>query len=596
MTSGPPPESIESRWMREWPRALEAWSSYTQLRPPEFIDDRRQAARESMSGEIAAIRLQDQRIMINLESIRKRGLENFPTAIMAHEIGHHIYVPGNLTDNARMTAAIGRMLTGLPQSSAGLVGNLYGDLLINDRLQRKAGVDVSAVYRKLCENAGKVTEVWKIYMRTYEQLWSLPAGTLQPGKVSAELDADAMLLSRLIRNFAGDWLRGARRFAAVIYPYLAKDEADKRQQTLAELGLNDTKGAAIPRDGQDPTGAIPDGLTGIDPSEMGDTSDFDDDILDPLGEGDEKPKPADDQSPSREAKSPSEQQRRTPFEYGELLKALGLKLEARDVTIRYYRERALPYLIPFPTRKAPQVTEPIAEGYADWGIGDALEDMDPMASVMRSPVVIPGVTTVQTVYGEAPGSEPKRAPFNLDIYVDSSGSMPNPSLDVSYLALAGTILALSALRAGAAVQATLWSGPKQFQTTNGFIREENKILGIITGFIGGSTAFPLHLLRDTYDAKASLKKATHILVISDNGADTMLQKDERGEAGAAICKRALERAAGGGSLVLNIAPSWPWPAQSALEGIGYVVYRVPQLPDLVQFARDFVRRVYGANN
>ncbi|HEY6329029.1 MAG TPA: VWA domain-containing protein, partial [Blastocatellia bacterium] len=282
------PESTEARWMREWPRALEAWSSYTQLRPPEFIDDRRQAARESMSGEIAAIRLQDQRIMVNLESIRKRGLRDFPVQIMAHEIGHHVYVPGNLTENARMMAAIGRMLAGLPESSAGLVANLYGDLLINDRLQRKAGVDVSAVYRKMCEGAGKVTEVWKLYMRTYEHLWSLPAGTLNRNPLSAELDADAILLARLIRNFAGDWLRGARRFAGVIYPYLAKDEADKKQQTLAELGLHDTKGAALPGAGQDARDAIPDGLTEIDPSEVEECDDFDKEIFDPLGEADDK--------------------------------------------------------------------------------------------------------------------------------------------------------------------------------------------------------------------------------------------------------------------------------------------------------------------
>ncbi|MGH9821865.1 MAG: VWA domain-containing protein, partial [Blastocatellia bacterium] len=131
MSSRPPeiPETIESRWIKEWPRALEAWSSYTQLRPPEFINDQRLAARESMSGEIAAIRLQDQRIMVNFESICSSGLQDFAVPIMAHEIGHHVYVPANLTDNARMMAAIGRMLIGLPQSSVGLVGNLYGDLL-----------------------------------------------------------------------------------------------------------------------------------------------------------------------------------------------------------------------------------------------------------------------------------------------------------------------------------------------------------------------------------------------------------------------------------------------------------------------------------
>ncbi|HEY6333326.1 MAG TPA: VWA domain-containing protein, partial [Blastocatellia bacterium] len=246
--------------------------------------------------------------------------------------------------------------------------------------------------------------------------------------------------------------------------------------------------------------------------------------------------------------------------------------------------------------KAPKVTEPIAEGYAEWTIGDPLEDIDPMASVLRSPVIVPGVTTLQTVYGEAPGSEPKRLPLNLDIYVDSSGSMPNANVSVSYLALAGTILALSALRAGAAAQATLWSGPRQFETTDGFVRDEKKILGIITGTIGGSTAFPLHVLRDTYDTNPASIIPTHIVVISDDGAMTMLQKDERGEEGGAICTRAFQRAGGGGTLVLNLPTGYAWPPQPRFEAIGYAVNRVSSWPDLVQFARDFVRRVYGVSN
>ncbi|MGH9763552.1 MAG: VWA domain-containing protein, partial [Blastocatellia bacterium] len=217
--------------------------------------------------------------------------------------------------------------------------------------------------------------------------------------------------------------------------------------------------------------------------------------------------------------------------------------------------------------------------------------------VLQSPVIVPGVTTVQAVYGEAPGSDPKRIPVDLDIYVDASGSMPNPGVSVSYLALAGTILALSALRAGATVQATLWSGPKEFETTGGFIREENEILGVITGAIGRSTAFPLHILRDTYEAR-SIPKAgpAHIVVISDDGADTMLQNDEHGQPGEAICVRALQRAGSGGTLVLNLLQNSGWRAQEKMEQIGFVVNRVSRWEDLVQFARDFVRRVYRSND
>jgi hypothetical protein len=586
--------ALQARWEAEWPAALQAWSHYTQLRAPEFLHDHRQALHRGMAGQIAAIRLRDQRVMVNLPIVDKQRLQDMARAILAHEVGHHVYVPGNLTDNARMLIAIARMLTGLPKDTAHLVANLYGDLLINDRLQRRAGIDVAAVYRRLAEDqdAASLSHVWQIYARTYELLWRLDPGALVPGPLAAEAEADAALLARLVRNFAGDWLRGARRFAAVLYPYLARDHDEARGQTFLDAGLGDTRqaGAAGPDDPS--SDAIPDGLTAIDPTESEDDDDFDGDILDPLGEARAAAPAAADGPPTGEGKGHPGRQHRQPFEYAEILKSLGLKLDEREVTARYYRERALPHLLPFPAARAPQTTEPLPEGYQEWDAGEPIETLDPLASAMGSPIIVPGVTTVKRVYGETPGSEPARVPMDLDIYVDSSGSMPNPAIDVSYLALCGTILALSALRAGARVQATLWSGAGQFQTTPGFVRDERRILGIVTGSICGATAFPLHVLRDTYEARQPADPPAHIVVISDDGADTILSKDERGEPGASLCRRALARARGGGTLVLNLAGR-RWAAQERLEALGFVVHRVTVWEDLVAFARAFVQQTYG---
>lgn len=579
---------LAERWAAEWPRALAAWSSYTQLRAPAFFTTQDEASADGMRGEIAAIRLRDQAVMVNLATVRARGLEDHALAVLAHEIGHHVYVPGNLADNARMLVAMSRMLTGLPSSAAHLVANLYGDLLINDRLQRRAGIDIAAVYRALADEAGTPSEVWKVYSRTYEHLWRLPPGTLAPPGADAETDADAMLLARIVRSFAGDWVKGARRFAAVLYRYLAKDEAARRGQTFSDLGLDDTRGAGFPGPGGSPEDVIPDGLTGVDPSETEDDDSFDEDILDPFGERPAPPRGA----PRERTRGSHRGQARQPFEYGQILKALGIDLPERDVTARYYRERALPHLVPFPSRRAPQTVEPVPEGSEDWLPGQPLEDLDAMGSILVSPVLIPGVTTVQRVYGESPGSDPARVPVDLDIYVDCSGSMPNPSVDVSYLALAATILALSALRAGARVQATLWSGTGQFQTTGGFLRDERQILGIVTGYLCGGTAFPLHVLRDTYAARRATDPPAHIVVISDDGADTMLARDERGEEGEAICRRALERARGGGTLVLNLA-SRGWRPRETFERLGFAVHRVTDWEELVAFARAFVRTAYG---
>jgi hypothetical protein len=585
---------LAARWAACWPQALAAWSAYTLLRSPRFVASNREAKAEDMVGEIAAIRLRDQVIVVNEQVVRERGLEEHGLAILAHEVGHHVYVPGNLTDSARMVTAIARMLTGLPPFAARLVANLYGDLLINDRLQRRAGVDIAAVFRQLARRAGassSTSAVWRVYTRAYEHLWRLAPGEIAPGDVDADTDADALLISRIIRAFAGDWLRGARRFAAVIYRYLAADEAAKRGQTFIGLGLHDTRGAGKAIPGEPDGAAIPDGLTDVDPSELEDDGDFDGDILDPLGEN--RPPPALDTAPTSEGQGQPGRQTRQPFEYAQVLRALGLDLADHEITMRYYRERALPHLIPFPRRRAPRATEPLAEGYESWEATDPVDALDLVGSVLRSPVMIPGVTTVQRVYGETPGADPAPVPVDLDIYVDCSGSMPNPGVDVSYLALAGVILAMSALRAGARVQATLWSGAGQFETSRGFVRDEATVLRIITGFLCGATAFPLHVLRDTYAARKPDDAPAHVVVISDDGADTMLARDEKGGDGAEICRRALAAARGGGTLVLNLGPKRPWKAAHALETCGFRIHRVRAWEDLVAFAAAFVRETYG---
>src|SRR5262249_45925555 len=154
------------------------------------------------------------------------------------------------------------------------------------------------------------------------------------------------------------------------------------------------------------------------------------------------------------------------------------------------------------------------------------------------------------------GTEPERQPLDLDLYVDCSGSMPNPQHRVSYLALAGAILCLSALRAGARVRASLWSGKHQVQTTPGFCRDENAILAVLTGYFGGGTAFPIHLLRDTYAKRTASDRPVHLLVISDDGVTTMFDKDERGNSGWDIATMALRNARGGGTFVLNLPEHW----------------------------------------
>ena len=284
---------------------------------------------------------------------------------------------------------------------------------------------------------------------------------------------------------------------------------------------------------------------------------------------------------------------REPFEYGEILRSLGLKLSDNEISRRYYKERALPYLIPFPKKEMPRSKDPLIEGYDQWDISSPIDEINWFETIIKSPYVIPGITTYSIHYGEDSGNEKSFEPIDLDIYVDSSGSMPNPNYNVSYLTLAGAIIALSALKAGSAVQATLWSGKNQFVKTNGFTRDEDEILKILSSFYGGATAFPIHILRDTYTDRKKTEKKVHILVISDDGVTTMFDKDEKNNSGWDIAKMALTNCGAGGTFVLNLYREYTETKDLVTaNNMGWDIYRVSEWEELISFSKKFVKKHY----
>jgi hypothetical protein len=589
-------ETLRDTWTAAWPSALAAWSKFTRLRPPMLCFTEGDARHEGLTGSFAMIRLQDQSIIVSLPVVIDCGVERFPVEVLAHEIGHHVLAPATLTDHGRMIA---RMRWALPTAErhAPMVANLYTDILINDRLQRSAGLQLAEVYRRLGAREGGAGggAVWALYTRIYEILWSLPRGSLGGGATDDRLEGDALLGARLVRSYARDWLDGSGRFAALLLPHLLEDQ---KSATLIEK-LLDTRAAAA---GGDPAGLVeedPEERAGaVHPAQDPELSGLD-------GEGEEKGA----QPKEVAASAPARGQSREPFQFGELLRAAGVVISDHDAAVKYYRERAAPFLIPFPTRRSPQSTDPLPEGLEPWEAGEALDAVDWLQSVLQSPHVVPGMTTVQRVWGTAEGAEPARMPLDLDLYVDSSGSMPNPQRLTSYPALAGAILCMSALRAGARVQATLWSGKQQCSTTRGFVRDSTEVLNVLTGYFGGGTQFPIHVLRETYAARTAAARAVHILVISDDGVSTMFDKDEKGTSGFDISAMALKNARGGGSLVLNLPRDWErqfadrvrsWPGANwyvavrrARDEQGWRVNAVPSLADLVDFAREFSRSRYG---
>jgi hypothetical protein len=584
-------EQVAEQWRAAWPQALEAWSKFTRLRPPQLCFTRREAKEQGLTGSFAMIRLVDQAVIVSLPEVVESGVADLAVEILAHEVGHHVLAPSNLTDHGRMIARMRRALPTL-ERHAPFVANLYTDLLINDRLERGAGLRMHRVYQALGlhESPGKV---WRLYLRMYEVLWSLPRGTLCPSALEDRMEGDAWLGARLLRSYARDFLAGSGGFASLLLPYLAED-------THALDGgekLFDTRDAA---QGSNPSG-LAEGEDEPAPVHPANDPTLNDQLGEGGGEADEGEPPKDGA-----VRSDGTGQTRQPFEYGEILKAMGLLLSDHEAAIRYYRERAIPHLLPFPKRPALASPEPLPEGLEPWDFGYPLDAVDWLETVLKSPRVVPGFTTVQRTWGTMDARLPKEEPLDLDLYVDSSGSMANPQRLISYPALAGAIICISALRAGARVQATLWSGSHQFHSTPGFVRDEHQLLGVLTGYFGGATAFPIHVLRDTFAERAPAARPAHVLVISDDGVSTAFDEDERKTSGWEVWRVALERARGGATFVLNLPGNWRAHRSGSkyLDDAYDVIVRaavelaidvqcVGSWEELVAFARAFSRKRYA---
>src|SRR5260370_9056996 len=443
-----PPKSdlaaLQAQWEAAWQPALALWSKFTRLRAPRWCLKFEEAESEGLKESFAMIRLVDQTVVIDLDQIQRRQLQAYALEILGHEIGHHVYCPADLTDNARVLA---RMRWALPTKEhlAPLIANLYADLLVNDGLERRAGLRVAEVYRMIGGGAGD--PLWTLYMRIYEILWVLPKGTLARGAIDDRLEGDAQLGARLVRSYARDWLEGAGRFAALCLPYVLSEPSERLVGILRALRDMSQAGK----------GAVPPGLTDI---EDGEREGAIHPALDPALSGieAEDAKQADRVTgPPVDAQRPigSTRQYREPFEYRQILRALGLDLSDHEIAIRYYRELAGPHLVRFPSRPTPKAGDVLPEGLEPWDLGAPLEDADWNESVLISPHVVPGMTTVQRVWGRDEDTRPVQEPLDLDLYVDSAGSMPDPQATLSFVAVHGVIVALSALRAGSRVQVTL---------------------------------------------------------------------------------------------------------------------------------------------
>lgn len=511
-------------------------------------------------------------IVVDTAMVAAFGGSDELESVFAHELGHHVLAPSTRIDALKIHHQLARALaaTGAQQireDHVGMLGNLWNDLLVNMRvaaLQRRRDGEGEpgivrfsrAIYR---DGYNTKSRLWWVYLRTYELLWNLPAQTLCPSsppppapraqapkapatevpldrvperhrekerqlriaraeaaRIAVQLESaitthpelDADLLAGIVRTFAADPVGGALRFGVLAAPYLVEE---KDPAEGGSGGLGGSGGCAA-----DGTPATADELGRV----MSDRR-----LSDPVparaGRAEASGRSAGDVGQHEVGSARADG--RGEGQALDLARTLELysSADADEVLAAWYRAEAARWVKPYtqrrPSRPAPELPGPIEA----WEVGDDLADIDWSATLQKGPDIVPGVTTRRRSWLEDE-PVPQESSIELDLYIDSSGSMPHPRWG-SAPVLAGTILALSILRGGGRVRVTSFSGPGEVAGSETFTRDPGRVVRDLAWFFGRSTTFPLDLLERRYAPLPEPRdgQTRHLVVLSDDGLTSM---------------------------------------------------------------------------
>ena len=503
--------------------------------------------------------------------------------------------------------------------------------------------DLIALWRALNVPGDDAPALWWVFRRAHELLWSLPRGTFcdvvppdvvddrqrsdvaaggaprrprstEPGTIPtaadrvaeaeddarlarAELarlrtpspDFDAECLADAVRRFADDPVSGALPAGMVLAPYAVLDSREERRRRNEARRARRSPGAGCGGPSADPSPtaaeveavlgdprlrAVPEhpGVTAArraDGAGTGDDVGVDDDAG--TGTGVRRGQGTGRSQDGAEGQT-----------YG-LADTLRLwrGADADAVVAAWYLAEARRWVRPLtqPALLGSDPDDTIPGALEPWQLGDDVDDLDWVATLSRSPVVVPGVTTRRRdTLADAP--PPRHEGIELDLWVDSSGSMPSPHSGSAAL-VAGTILVLSVLRGGGRVRITSFSGPGQVAGGARPTRDRAEALRDLTASFGGGTTFPLDLLASRYrGTRLDPVVRRHLVVLSDDGLASMFGEGQPEFSGvAARVRRVLDTAT---LVVLGASPGMTEQAGTA----GYDVRVLPGVEDAPRLCAD----------
>ena len=444
-----------------FPRAVARWSPFLLLARPEI---------DPNEDDIPArVNLRARTVTLGAAAIEARGLEGSLEALLAHEIGHLVAFPGTLVAEARL-----RLLerTFLPRRARPLTG-VFHELLINERLGGALEEDLCAILASHDTSGWRRDPAFVFHLAVHEELWQRPPGELMGEAFEAfEAEypgyrADAQLLAQNLFALAPSVALQFLYFMSIALRY------------------------AIPLEGEQSEAAEPDCAEG-EPSPEEWTE-----ALVP-------------QAAEKQAVRRAIEERWFPLEIAKVLADQGIerrsaampgrslgRSQIAEVMAAHYRREAERFLFkPPPVRL--RADELVPTTLEDWEPGDPVGSIDWVATLIgRGETLGAAMPMTRERMADEEGLEDTVWQGRTEIYLDVSGSMPDPTRAINAMTLAAQILVTGTLRAGGAARALVYSTEHESHWT--FCRSERILSRFLMSYIGGGTEFPFDVLKDSVE-------------------------------------------------------------------------------------------------
>lgn len=485
-----------------FPRALLRYSRYLLVRRPSIDED---------GTILASIDLASRSIRLGGQAIVNANLQDCLDGLISHIIGHHVGYPGSPVAHARLLLLERSFLPKLPRT---ITVPLY-ELLIDERLVRTSPPD-APIEDELCRILRVRAEqspddaLFLFQCAVAEEMWQRPEGDIL-GPAMADFAADfphyrihARLVAQNVFGYAPDLTLQYLYFASIAFPYALQSSPHGEGADPGTIGQQPTAEewaeALLPSktEKESINKAIEDGF-------------FSGRMIDDLR----------NQEIAQRAAG-------VPGQGGEHSRLV------TDVMAAHYRREAEKLLFtPPPIATFSEALVPTT--VEEWEPGESVAEIDWLTTLrIRGEELGTASPLVRERIADEEGSVVPSFEGRTEIYLDVSGSMPDPTKALNAMTLAAQILVTGTVRAGGAARALLYSTEniKHWQ----FCRSETILSKFLMRYIGGGTSFPFDVLAKSVESERHLQPIR--VVITDTDFDINYDSSAQN---AAIVKNAAEK-------------------------------------------------------